>query len=494
VSRSIPPLAVIAGQTTALPLAEYFSFDSGSTVTYSATIPGLTGFIIDPQSGVLTGVARVLEGLTTTPYKLVITAEDETDEAVTQPMLLSIAIASAQVGDQVALDVQSAMTPRPPPGSDFSFQMVSKTSGIAINNVTGRISGAPNLSDLAELQPMPVRVVATDARGRTYTLDFRLWITPATDLPVPFAEPLPPSVEFAGKLVRFEAGSYFHHPNDLPLTFSLRGLPAGSGFTIDADTGIVSGVPNAADALASQPLDVLVVASDEGGASVQEPWRVTVAATTAIVGQQVRVDTSSLFRSMPGEKTYELDPRYSGSGLSVDASGIVVGRPTNADLARPQPVAINVEASNGRTTQPLTFYLMVYSETNNRPVASPIPSNLAVAGELWKADISASFIDADLQPLTFSSDGLPRGTGFQLNPTTGTNPDNLVKRTKPTYPTYPAKPTNPTNSNRCHNGRGHHCRHPRAPTHLRGLHSQGWWWWHRDRDDAAYGGAGCSGR
>jgi hypothetical protein len=266
VATAIPPLSVIAGVLTTRPMAEYFSFDTGSTVVYSLTTPAdLSGFTIDPQSGVLTGVARVLEGLTTVPYKLLITATDETEEAAVQPLLLSIAIASAQVGDQVALDVQSAMTPRPPPGSIFSLEEVSKLSGITINNVTGRISGAPNLSDLAELQPMPVRVVATDARGKTYSVSFRLDVTPTSESPMPFAEPLPASVQYAGKLVRFEAGSYFHHPDDLPLIFSLRGLPAGSGLTIDADTGIVSGVPNAADALALQPLDVLVVASDPGG-------------------------------------------------------------------------------------------------------------------------------------------------------------------------------------------------------------------------------------
>lgn len=49
------------------------------------------------------------------------------------------------------------------------------------------------------------------------------------------------------------------------LSYSLSGLPLGSGFSIDATTGYMVGSPSAADMAASQPLKVMIVASNPSG-------------------------------------------------------------------------------------------------------------------------------------------------------------------------------------------------------------------------------------
>lgn len=50
----------------------------------------------------------------------------------------------------------------------------------------------------------------------------------------------------------------------MPLKFSVRGLPAGTGLNIDLTAGAVYGVPTQADAQAS-PLQLIITGLDEHG-------------------------------------------------------------------------------------------------------------------------------------------------------------------------------------------------------------------------------------
>lgn len=76
----------------------------------------------------------------------------------------------------------------------------------------------------------------------------------------------------------------FSDPDNDPLTFSISGLPVGTGLSIKATTGIISGTPTQADADAS-PMNVTVIASDgQGGNNAQGSFALTITDLDLIEG------------------------------------------------------------------------------------------------------------------------------------------------------------------------------------------------------------------
>ena len=56
-------------------------------------------------------------------------------------------------------------------------------------------------------------------------------------------------------------------PSDAPLTYSITGLPEGTGLSVDPNLGRLQGSATETDLQATQPIPVTIVASDANGAA-----------------------------------------------------------------------------------------------------------------------------------------------------------------------------------------------------------------------------------
>lgn len=241
----------------------------------------------------------------------------------------------------------------------------------------------------------------------------------------------------------------FSDPDDDLLSYSVSGLPLGTGLVLNTATGVLSGSPLAADALADQPMELEVVATDAKGGSTQQVFALTIIVASLNVGDKFLIDMAALAGTAESY-TYTMSGLAEGTGFELDpASGRISGHPTAADAALPQPLRLIVGAKGATLEKRMAFRLRVRApETAAAPVATPapgrplspsqtlppsgannddvtsvpfVPSTIsAIAGEEMRFDASRNFVSLDQsQVLSFAVFGLPEGTGLSMNPVSG---------------------------------------------------------------------------
>ena len=84
----------------------------------------------------------------------------------------------------------------------------------------------------------------------------------------PSAQQIPANTAVVGASFQQDVSPYFSDLDGDFLTFQVTGLPPNSGVNLGLTSGVLSGIPTAADANAPQPLKLTVTANDgEGGRS-----------------------------------------------------------------------------------------------------------------------------------------------------------------------------------------------------------------------------------
>src|ERR1700690_2603003 len=176
--------------------------------------------------------------------------------------LPAVADQSGYEGQAFSLDVSSHFK-APAAGDTLTFS-ASLPTGLSINARTGIISGTPTDSDFGN---NPITVTATDAHGKAISESFNLAVGDSG----PTATAIANQSAYEGQSFSLNVSSHFSAPaaGDT-LTFSAK-LP--TGLSIDAHTGIISGIPTDSDFGNNT---VTVTATDAHGKAISESFHLAV--------------------------------------------------------------------------------------------------------------------------------------------------------------------------------------------------------------------------
>jgi len=263
--------------------------------------------------------------------------------------------------------------------------------GLALNSVTGQISGTPMQSG-----NYLIAITATNLRGTSSSQPIPITITANLSK----AKPV---VTSAASVNANVARAFTHQitATNLPTFYSATGLAAG--LSINATTGLISGTPPSEGTFATR-----IFATNPGGTGNQT-LTFTIAPTLPVITSPANAagHAGSPFRYRIVASNY---PRTFGatglpSGLSVNStSGLISGTPAAIGNA-----TVMLSAANGAGTATKILQLAIHRPP---PV---LTSNSSATGKV--GDPLAHQLAATNNPVTFASSRLP--SGLTLNATTG---------------------------------------------------------------------------
>ena len=233
---------------TPLDTSPFFDDVDGEPLTFSAAnLP--TGLVIDPVTGEITGTPdnSASQGGDNGDgtYTVTVTATDPDGESVSTDVTYTISnpapVVDTPIGSQVGVDNQPVtITPNisDPDGDDLTYSVTGLPVGLAIDPVTGEITGTVDNS-ASQFGPnndgvYTVTVTADDGEGGTVTDTFELTITN----PAPVVDtPIGPQLGVDDQPITIP--SAISDPDGDDLTYTISGLPVG--LSIDPATGEITG-------------------------------------------------------------------------------------------------------------------------------------------------------------------------------------------------------------------------------------------------------------
>jgi hypothetical protein len=162
------------------------------------------------------------------------------------PEARSIPPATYRVAERVRTDMSVHFSDSDNHVLGFSVDGLPAGSGLAIDHISGVVSGQPNMMDFGASQPVNINIIASDGHGGTARAHFVMSILQANTAPVPVQTSQGSVNVKLGQPVFWPAGEFFSDPDKDVLTYFLGGLSQGTGFRIDKNTGLVTGSLNLA--------------------------------------------------------------------------------------------------------------------------------------------------------------------------------------------------------------------------------------------------------
>jgi hypothetical protein len=206
----------------------------------------------------------------------------------------------------------------------YSISGLPEGSGLGIGPVTGIVSGTPNEAD-RRASPLMVSVYASNEYnpappgcnelGGRARADFIMVVEKKQLPPQCVAIPMDANAKAAGSFYLRDLSRYFRDPNRVGLRFTLRGSPRGSGLSINARTGIVTGILTPADLNAS-PLR-LVIFGENNVDECSTNLIITVVPPAAVLEPVYRPPTTAPYAY---EYSYETGSRPSSSAYASSGS------------------------------------------------------------------------------------------------------------------------------------------------------------------------------
>ncbi len=410
--QALPPLSV----------AQYFKpKDPKSTVTYSATglPPGLS---INASTGAIKGVfdANATKSGKNGAYTVTVMADDGRSNTAQQSFTINLQTSPPVIGTatrgkfykdggRILVDAGAAfLRPSPAP---LTFSATGLPPGIAINAVTGRISGKlqKNASQGGNDGVYSITVTATD--GKTTPVNERFTITVerqtdpnavVPDLPPPVVSNALPSVRaFNNQAITAidTASGFTVWYGASPLRYSAVSLP--TSLSIDSETGVITGKlsDTASKGGENGSYTVRVVADNGEGGLASQSFVITVRNQPPVLatptvnktyaeGETVAISVGSAFAS-PDPTSVTFSITGLPPGLKFDAvhgqltgalaSGAATGGPTGVGVYTVTVVA--TDAQGGKATETFTMTAVTPPPAPEPvpapepiPVAEPIPA------------------------------------------------------------------------------------------------------------------------
>jgi hypothetical protein len=372
--------------------------------TFSATnLP--TGITINTTTGVISGTPTVGQG--GTYATIVITATNGINPADTQNFTLTINEAptittapptgTGTVGTAYTFDVDATGFPAP------TFSATGLPAGLSIDPTTGVISGTPTTVEVAN-----VVITASNGIGADATQTVTITVGPANVAPT-ITSATPPTTGTVGSAY----GPFTVTATGTPApTFSATGLP--TGITIDATSGVLSGMPTASgsfnvvitatngvtpDATQSFTLDVV--------AAPAAPTITSTAPTTGVVN----VAFSYQVTATGNPATFTFSATGLPAGLSINpTTGLVSGTPTTAGASN-----VVITVSNGVTPDATQAFALTIAATGTAPTLTSLGSPPAATVNTPYS--FTPFAVTGTPTPSFSATGLP--AGLTIDPTSG---------------------------------------------------------------------------
>src|SRR5712692_2771624 len=402
------------GKTFSLDVSSHFvAHAAGDTLTFSGSLPA--GLSINAHTGVISGVPtdsdfgnNAITVTATDAHGMAISETFHLQVGDTGPAATVIANQTAYEGQAFSLNVSSHFV-APAAGDALTFSG-SLPAGLNINAHTGVISGVPTDSDFGN---RTITVTATDAHGKAISETFHLQVGDKG----PTATVIANQAAYEGQAFSLNVSSHFVAPaaGDT-LTFS-GSLPAG--LSINAHTGVISGVPTDGDFGNNV---ITVTATDAHGVAISEtfhlqvgdkgPTATAIANQTAYEGQAYSLNVSSHFKAPAAGDALT----FSGSlpaGLHIDAhTGVISGVPTDSDYGN-RTIKVTATDAHGKAISE-TFHLQV---GDKGPTATAIGNQTAYEGKTFSLNVASHFVaPAAGDTLTFSG-SMP--AGLSINAHTG---------------------------------------------------------------------------
>jgi len=275
----------------------------------------------------------------------------------------------------------SQVLPNDPDSGDTHTYAVTGqgSNGTASVSGSGLVTYTPNLNFTGSDS---VTVTVTDSGSLSAPVVISVTVNAQSDPPVAVGTIAAQSGSEGSAFGPLDVSANFSDP-DSPLTYSLSGLPAGTGVVINSGTSVISGTPTDADAQAS-PITVTVLATD-GGTPASQQFALTigdinsapaftstaVTAATQDVAYSYDITTSDADSADMHTITSNALPAWLTLTDNGDGTATLSGTPTSADLASGTfDVVLTVtDSGTGNLTGTQSFTINL-TNVNDAPTAT----------------------------------------------------------------------------------------------------------------------------
>jgi len=378
-----------------------FTYDitsTGSPISYAAT--GLpTGLSLNTSTGAITGTP-VAPGVAT------VTLTSTNPTGTSSPVTLTITVAAAAVPPIISSATAAAGTAGTvfatytivATGSPTSYAATGLPVGLALNTVTGAITGTPVSQGVST-----VTLTATNVAGTSSPVTLTITVAAAA------AVPTITSATTAAGTVGTIFVTYTIVATGTPTSYGATGLPVG--LTLNSLSGAITGTPTA-----SGVSTVALTATNITGTSSPVTLTITVAAAAAV--PIITSATTAAGTVGTTFVTYSIvatgsPTSYAATGLPAGLTlntltGAITGTPTASGVS-----TVTLTATNGTgTSSPVTLTITIAPAA----VAPIITSATTAAGTAHTTFVTYTIV-ATGSPTSFAATGLP--AGLTLNTLTG---------------------------------------------------------------------------
>jgi len=341
--------------------------------------------------------------------KLTMIIESNSDEQPSAPSSSSLPWTTVKEGENVRIALNDYFKDV----SELSFAIhgLQEQTGFRIEN--GVFVGSPSTSDVALPQPTLLGIVAENSQGLRAAESLLLSIDSSTTVESTFKNtPLDvhfvegdeitaiPEVDFVhDEWSAHSFAEYFPsykavaNEHSVEVEYSVQGMPEDVSLQMDSTTGVLYGLPTAADVVSiakisqsklypirvqakylmgEESLDKLEqtislrVLSRDGAVPNSPPMARSLPKVEVHADEMLLLDTMASFSDPEDDAlTFIVLGLPGGSGFSiVPSSGVLFGTPSMSDVSAAQPLALTVivEDANGGTAQE-TLFLTVQKES-----------------------------------------------------------------------------------------------------------------------------------
>ena len=334
-------------------------------------------------------------------------------------------------------------------GGAVTYSLTGDTSGggFKVDATTGVVTVNDSTKlDFESTAPGHTQTITVQASDGTLTSSQTFTIG-ITDVPLP----TPTDTDATANSVAEGAAAGTHvgitasaiDPNGPTTHYSLTGDTSGGGFTIDANTGVVTVAdPTKIDfESAAGHAYSITVKADDGVNNTSQSFNIAVTDVApsapidfdptpnsvtegAAPGTAVGVTAHSTDVNGPAV-TYSLIGDTSGGGFTINAAtGVVTvadGTKIDFETAAGHAYTVTAQASDGTLASSQTFTIGVTDVAPSTPVDSDATANSVVEGAAagTTVGVTASSIDVNGPAVTYSLIGDTSGGGFTINAATG---------------------------------------------------------------------------
>ena len=432
---TLPTLTANDHSNINLNIANAFSDADGTALTYtSSTLPA--GLFLNPATGQITGTLGTSASTLGSDgaggrggnYTVIITASDNLGGFATQSFTL-VAVNTLPVASSATVNLLEdtpvsgslATTSSDVDGDALTFAAITQPAhgSLTLNPLTGAYTYTPaanfNGSDSFSYS-------ITDADGAVSTAMITFTVAPVYDAPIT-AAPITAITANDHSSVSVNVTGNFSSPDNLPLTYSATGLPAG--ITLNPTTGLLSGtLSSSASALAPGGLYSIVVSASDGQTSISQTFNLTavntlpVASSATVTLNEDTSTTGDLHNNASDADqdtlSFAVTTGPTHGSLLFNANGSYTYTP-NANFNGSDSFSYRVTDADSGVSSIATITFNV-APVYDAPIATgTIAAQTGNDGSSFNLNVAGNFSDADNRPLTYTAVGLPTGLSIDLN-------------------------------------------------------------------------------